>query len=187
MRVPSILKVCAQVIRQVRSAYILRRPNVALRLHLGCGGFRLPGFVNVDYNAGSAVDYVCNIAHLPCPQNSVARIETYHVIEHLAHPTVRSILSHWHKILSPDGVLVIECPDFDADVAEYLSGNEGRLGSIFGLQRFHGDAHLYGYNRKRLSELLASVGFVDVVHCPPQDYHAASEPCLRVECRKTGS
>ncbi len=122
--------------------------------------------------------------HLPCPENSVERIETYHVIEHLPHPVVRSGLEHWYRLLTPGGKLILECPDLDKALREYLDGNEERLFNIFGRQRFPGDAHLFGYNASRLCKLLESVGFTEVVQREPRDYHKELEPCLRVECEK---
>jgi len=44
------------------------------------------------------------------------------------------------RALQPGGELVLELPDFDAGVREYLEGNEERLYSIYGRQRFPGDA-----------------------------------------------
>ena len=169
--------------RHVRSAALLRTRR-SLSLHLGCGRKCLPGFVNVDCNHGAAVDYVSDIAHLPCPANSVLRIETYHAIEHLPHPVLPAALKHWWNILQPGGVLVIECPDFDAGVSEYLAGNLERLLNIYGRQNYRGDTHYFGYNRERLSKLLVVAGFTSVVEAAPQDYHAQLEPCLRFESRK---
>ena len=170
--------------RHLATAYLLRRPARPLCLHLGCGQRRLPGYVNIDCNAGAAVDYIGNVGKLPCPRSSVDRIETFHVIEHIPRNEAVSFLAHWLDILRPGGVLVIECPDFDRDVVEYLSGNEERLHSIFGRQRFRGDAHLFGYNARRLSALLLSVGFENIEEMPAMDYHSKFEPCIRIECTK---
>lgn len=171
--------------RYLRYAYLLRHPGKRVyQLHLGCGQRRLPGFVNIDHNQGDAVDYPCDISRLPCPPNSIRRIETYHVIEHIPHRTAPQVLQHWYSILCPGGLLVIECPDFDEDVRQYLAGNEERLWSIFGRQRFAGDAHYFGYNRRRLTAALQAAGFTSIEEHQPEDYHALNEPCLRYECQK---
>ena len=173
-----------RLVRHLRYSATLRRHSGDLQLHLGCGQRRIPGFVNIDCNHGEAVDYVCDIGFLPCPVNSVSRIESYHVFEHIPHRETQSVLTHWYSVLEPGGMLVIECPDFDRDVQEYMAGNEDRLSSIFGRQRFPGDTHYFGYNSRRLAALLESAGFSGVVEKPPDDYHAKSEPCLRFECHK---
>lgn len=152
-----------------------------LRLHLGCGQKRLPGFINIDRNRSHATDYVGDVTKLPCPPGSVERIETYHVIEHIPVTAVDAVLTEWLRMLRSGGVLVIECPDFDADIRELQDGNAERMYSIFGRQRFPGDAHHWGYTANSLRDRLTRRGYVNVVSLPPTDYHAQSEPCLRIE------
>ncbi|HXI85230.1 MAG TPA: methyltransferase domain-containing protein [Verrucomicrobiae bacterium] len=174
-----------RAVRHLQSLYYMRTTGDSLRLHIGCGSRRLPGFVNIDRNSSAATDYVADAGHLPCRENSVERIENYHVIEHIPYPAVRGVLMEWFRVLIPGGTLVIECPDFDRASREYLDGNEERLYSIYGRQRFPGDAHHWGYTAARLKTLLESVGFSDMEAQPPQDYHKENEPCLRIECRKS--
>jgi len=169
-----------RVRRQVRTCRRLRRGR-DVRLHLGCGVKRLPGFINIDRHDSPATDYVGDITNLPIPPRSVQRIETYHVIEHIPQPAVRDTLRSWRRWLKPGGVLVIECPDFDADVRDVLAGDTERMFSIFGRQRFPGDAHHWGYSVDTLSALLRDIGFAEIRSAPASDYHAASEPCIRVE------
>lgn len=154
------------------------------RLHLGCGGQHFEGYINIDRRKTRATDLVCDIRKLPYPDSSVELIETYHVIEYLPRHDLAKALQGWHRVLSPNGRLIIECPDFDKTVKEYIRGNEERLNSIFGLQRFPGDTHLFGYNFERLKKNLEKVGFDNIRKKEPQDYHSKDEPCLRVECIK---
>jgi len=155
-----------------------------VRLHLGCGEQRFDDYINIDLNKTRATDLVCDINKLPYPDLSVERIEAYHVIEHLPRHDLPKALKNWFRVMAPGGVLVIECPDLDKVIAEYIKGNEKRINSIFGLQRFPGDTHLFGYNFKRLSEILAEVGFKNIQMENPRDYHAKDEPCLRIRCIK---
>jgi len=163
-----------------RLRFHIVRPR-GLRVHLGCGNIRKNGFLNVDHRPTGATNMVCDIKKLPFPSGSVKLIECYHVIEHIPHPEVPSMLREWYRVLQPGGRIIIECPDFDQAVKQYLEGNEHRLYNIFGLQRFPGDAHLFGYNKKRLSELLSRVGFKEIIEGEPTDYHKDQEPCLRIE------
>lgn len=169
---------------QLHARQRLRRADGTLRLHLGCGHRRLEGFLNVDMKLTNATDFVSDITALGCPASSVDRIETYHVIEHIPHPEVTRALREWYRVLRPGGTLVLECPDFDEGVRQYLAGDEGRLTSIYGLQRYEGDTHFFGYNLERLSRLLVSIGFGSVKGAEPEDYHKDTEPCLRVEAIK---
>lgn len=156
----------------------------SLLLNLGCGEHRLDGFVNIDHRNTQAADVICDITRLPYCAASVRRIEAYHVIEHLPFHRAVATLRHWLELLEPGGTLVLECPDFDAAVREYVGGNSSRLGNIFGLQRFRGDFHLWGWNSERLSSALTETGFVNVRTAPATDYHRLSEPCIRIEGEK---
>lgn len=158
--------------------------KILLNLHLGCGDRHFEDYVNIDVRKTRATDIVCDIKKLPYPDNSVALIETYHVIEHLLRHDLPKALKEWHRILTRGGKLIIECPNFDEAVKEYIYGNEKRIDNIFGLQRFPGDVHQFGYNFQRLKRLLEEVGFKNIQEKEPRDYHAKDEPCLRVECVK---
>lgn len=159
----------------------VRRPK-GIRLHLGCGGIKLPGFVNIDHRHTRATDFVCNVTKLPHLSNSVELIESYHLIEHISHTKVHAMLREWHRVLKPQGRLVIECPDFDRAIERYRAGEEHCLMSIFGLHRFPGDVHLFGYNFTRLKRLLEECGFGAVERHPTQDYHGPDG--IRAECVK---
>jgi len=160
------------------------KPPKGLKLNLGCGSHAIEGFMNIDWIKTEAADLVCDIRKLPFPDSSVEVIEAYHVIEHFPRNEVSFVLKEWRRVLLPSGRLILEFPDFDKAVKEYLEGKQERLDSIFGLQRFSGDAHFFGYNLKRLSKLLNDAGFIEVESRPAQDYHCGNEPCLRLECRK---
>ena len=157
-----------------------------LHLHLGCGKRSLKGYVNIDWRKTKATDLVCNILKIPYPDNAVDTIEIYHVIEHLPRHELPKALKEWFRVMLPGGQLIIEYPDFDQAVKEYLKGNENRIDNIFGLQRFSGDTHLFGYNFKRLRKLLEQAGFTNIKNVIPTDYHVETEPCLRIECSKVG-
>lgn len=173
------------VARQAKMARSLRR-GADLRLHLGCGQKRLPGFINVDRNPSPATDYVADLGRLPCQPGSVRRIETYHVLEHIPRPQVGPVLRYWRMLLQPGGVLVVECPDFESDIRELVEGDVERMYSIFGRQRFPGDAHHWGYTADSLTRELTQHGYVNIRQLVPTDYHAASEPCLRIEAEAPG-
>lgn len=161
------------------------------KLHLGCGGKHFDGYVNIDFRATYGADMVCDARKLPFDDSSVAIIESYHFFEHIPKHDVPSLLTEWRRVLMPDGGgrLVIECPDFDALLNQYLNnggdvGGEDILTYIFGGYRFPGDVHCYGYNFKRLKRLLETMGFSDVTQKEATDSHIKDYPCLRVEAVK---
>lgn len=168
--------------------YYLAGMNVPrnVKLHMGCGWKHLGDYVNVDLWITDATDVICDITRLPWPDNSVEVIESYHVIEHISHKKIKKTLAEWYRVLKLEGKLVLECPNFDIVVREYLAGNEDRLINIFGRQRTLGDAHLYGYNPRRLTRVLKEIGFEAFIETVPQSSQTADEPCFRIECKKIG-
>jgi predicted SAM-dependent methyltransferase len=159
------------------------RESQTLRLHLGCGWKRFEGYTNIDLWITDATDLICDVTRLPWPDISVDIIESHHLIEHISHKRIRRTLREWHRVLKPGGKLVLECPHLDLTIKEYLAGNEERLINIFGQQRAHGDAHLYGFNPQRLRRLLEETGFVDIHETPPKSSQSLDEPSFRMECR----
>ena len=145
--------------------------NVQVKLHLGCDDQHLDGYVNIDWLKTSATDLVLDITKLPYPDNSIKQIESYHVIQHLPRHNLERALGDWYRVLHPGGKLILEYPDFDEIAKLYLAGDEKQLDRIFGLQRFEGNYHLFGYNRMRLSKIFKSIGFTNIENKPPQDYH----------------
>ncbi len=163
---------------------INKEKSPPLKLHLGCGQRYLKGYVNIDHRKTTATDIVCDIKKLPFADNSASLIEIYHVVEHLPRNNVSKAFQEWYRVLNEDGKIIIEFPDFDEAVKEYLAGNEKRIDNIFGLQRFPGDAHLFGYNFERVKKMLVNIGFQEITSAEPQDYHRTLEPCLRIEAHK---
>lgn len=155
-----------------------------IKLHLGSGTKHFDCYINIDWRKTEATDIVGDIKNLPFPNNSVSEIITFHVIEHLPKQVLPLAIREWNRVIKKGGDLIIEFPDFDKAAREYLNGNERRIDNIFGLQRFSGDTHLFGYNIKRLTKILRDAGFKEIKERTPRDYHTKLEPCLRIEAKK---
>lgn len=178
--------------------------ETAVRLHLGCGNQRLPGYINIDCRKSECTDVVCDIRALPYADNSVDTIESYHVFEHMPvclHANVTSgygekyaaliiVLKEWYRALKLGGNLVIEMPDLDGITKEYLSADESRkeelLIGIYGSFRNgdNTDIHRWGANEERLRYILEKAGFRYINFCEATDYHKDDVPCLRAEALK---
>ena len=155
-----------------------------LKLHLGCGDQHLDGYGNIELRKTAATDVVFDIRKLPYSDNSIQEIITMHVIEHLPRHVIPHVLRKWRRVLIPGGRLIIECPNFDEAVKEYMAGNEERLDDIFGQQKYRGDIHFCGYNYTRLKIMLVEANYYNIQNKEPQDFHIEFHPCLRVECVK---
>lgn len=142
-----------------------------LKLHLGCGKIRIPGYVNVDILPGPAVDRVCDIRDLPYEDGSVDQIYSCANIEHFGRREWRGVLAHWFAKLRKGGVLYLSTADFDAAVARYAERGdmEELLGLLIGGQKDDYDWHGMIFNRATLERALLETGFSNVA---PYDWRA---------------
>jgi len=60
-----------------------------VRLNLGCGNRKLPGWVNVDMSPGCHLDQLVDLEQIPWPwpDDSVEEVPLSHVLEHLGRTT----------------------------------------------------------------------------------------------------
>lgn len=147
-----------------------------LRLNLGCGNRKMPGYVNVDVRDDSAADFVSNAWELaPIEAGSVDEIYTRHMLEHLDPNDARRSVARWIEILKPGGRLNVVVPDLEFHARQYLgearsNKPDQRAHAIAGFYGWrdeaHGgsreDAHRWGYDATAMRDLLAAAGFVDI-------------------------
>lgn len=111
-----------------------------MKLHLGCGSCLMPGWMNIDkYNFKA--DMQLSVEDLnTIKNNSVEKIYTSHMIEHLPRQVFHQALLEWNRVLKDDGKLIIRCPDASFYLKAWLErGLEYRvniesLNCILGIQ-----------------------------------------------------
>src|SRR5581483_10267047 len=83
-----------------------------LQLNIGCGQFKKPGFLNVDFNPDFDPDVVVDLGDppYPFPSDQFELIEADHVLEHLPDPF--AAMAELHRILKPGGKLIVRVPHF---------------------------------------------------------------------------
>ena len=135
-----------------------------IKLHLGCGGRILPGYLNIDVQPHSGVDVLADISRLPLADATVDFIYSCAAIEHFGRFQWRSVLAHWYARLKPGGVLRISTADFDAAAGRYRQTGqiEELLGLVVGGQKDQWDTHGMVFDFKLLASGLAEAGFVNV-------------------------
>jgi SAM-dependent methyltransferase len=90
------------------------------RLHLGCGRTILPGWVNLDMQAGNQVDVVadldkCGEIPLPFESDTFDEFLASHLFEHLRNPL--PLMQELHRIGKPGAKAVFKVPYGSSDDA----------------------------------------------------------------------
>jgi len=163
------------------------------KLNLGSGTKPLDGYINIDMFHRRKVNLVHDCSKpLLFDNESVDEVFSSHLFEHLKimcppnTPDEKAsrwliegyvvVLKDWYRVLREGGKVIIEIPDFENALKNYLRGDLTTLTTIFGLRRHEGDIHYCGFNFKHLKILLGEAGFRDIKKVP-----AVRENSIRVE------
>ena len=80
-----------------------------IRLNLGCGEERIPGFVNIDIVPPA--DLVLDVrGGLPYADREVTEVIAHHFCEHLDFEGLRAVLNECHRLLGDGCVMNIRVP-----------------------------------------------------------------------------
>jgi predicted SAM-dependent methyltransferase len=158
------------------------------RVNIGCGGQPTPGWVNLDLNSSSGVNFWDCRRGLPFSDNTVIAFYSEHMFEHLdpaseGKPFLRECL----RCLRPGGVIRIVVPDAGAYLRAYGQGWEPLaamrpleltekgwrdkwLGDIYQTQMQlinavfrQVDQHKYAYDQETLVLFLEQAGYSRVI------------------------
>lgn len=88
-----------------------------IKIDLGCGRYKKPGFIGVDKFSIVEPDVVCDVEkeRLPYDDSSVAEIYSSHVFEHIQD--IQFVMNELHRVLAPDGLLTIRVPYWTSEGA----------------------------------------------------------------------
>lgn len=93
---------------------LLEDNNLGIKLDIGCGANKQPGFVGIDIRAEKGVDIVHNLEETPwpLPDKSVSLAVASHVLEHInPHNFVFvNVMNEIWRILKPGGRFVFVVP-----------------------------------------------------------------------------
>jgi predicted SAM-dependent methyltransferase len=147
----------------------------ALRVHLGCGDDKLPGFVNIDYRLTAAVDVAMDLNLPTLASGSVALAFSNAFFEHLYRPSRRPHLQRIREALAPGGACCYMGIPYFRNIARlYVERGPGTAGPVFDLYNVyrytHGDPegqpawwlgqlHKSLFDEDELAALLAESGF----------------------------
>lgn len=131
-----------------------------MKLHIGSAKKRLPGWTSVDIRSGVGADIVADARDIKLPANSVEAIYACHILEHFPREEVVSVLKHWVRLLSSDGVLYLAVPHFLGLMYAYEAS--GLLGDIlpalFGGQNYKENFHYTAFDYMLLTQYMSEAG-----------------------------
>lgn len=91
-----------------------------MKLNLGCGRDKRPGYVNVDHHAVFEPDVIADLEQVPWPfeSGSVDEVVLHHVLEHLGQATecFLGIVKELYRVLKVGGTVEIAVPHPRSDL-----------------------------------------------------------------------
>lgn len=113
-------------------------------LDVGCGINKLPGSIGIDRNARSKADVLCDLDHFPLPfrDNSFARLQAIHVIEHVSD--VMRTMEEFHRLVVPGGTILLATPHY-TDFSSFCDPTHRWHLNSFSFRYFGQDNAGYGY------------------------------------------
>jgi predicted SAM-dependent methyltransferase len=139
-----------------------------LRLHIGSGNVRLPGWTNVDAQRLPGVDVVADVTR-GLDFAAAEAVFSEHFLEHLAIDDALRFLLEAHRVLAEGGWVRLTTPNLDwVWLTHYKLAGEAaaRREAALAINRaFRGWRHQFLWNREMLAEALAACGFEAVRWC----------------------
>jgi predicted SAM-dependent methyltransferase len=161
----------AVAIGERRKAARLAASTSPLHLHLGCGGIRKEGWLNVDL-VGDPVDLAWDLAKpLPFADGSVDAVFHEHLLEHLPLAAGLSFTQECFRVLRPGGIIRVGVPDAGRLLRSYVDPNDdyldrlhpGRPTRLLAAQElFYWHRHCTMFDTDTLTLLLVECGFEGV-------------------------
>lgn len=141
-----------------------------VKLHLGCGRNYFVGYINIDFPLSKhtvivpKADIYKDIRDLEYPENSVDEIRSHHLFEHFSRQEALKLLSQWRHWLKPQGLLIIETPDFEESVKMFVATNnlekKFKLARhIFGSHEANWAYHRDFWDKSKFQLVLNKLGF----------------------------
>lgn len=141
-----------------------------LRLNIGCGTCKFPGWTNIDGNFMHHPDMWLDVTRgLPFRDGSVNVIYACHFFEHLHLRELRALLVECRRVVRADGALRVAVPNLRSAIVAYQQrDNEWfspfpeefrTLGGRFYNDMLCGDQHRLMFDFDFLTEVLTDAGF----------------------------
>lgn len=153
-----------------------------LNLNLGCGRHVLDGWYNIDIQRSPKAkrdpDMLSDAKCIDLPDACAAQVMAIHVWEHFYRWECDSIIKEWHRLLEPNGRLILEMPDLFKFCRNIIEGHDTHTVDNLGMWGLYGDptendvymCHHWGWTFITLKPFLESNGFGKIAQETTQ-YH----------------
>lgn len=146
-----------------------------LKLNLGSGSAKIPGYINIDSEKECKPDLVLDFtAHsLPYKVESVDEILLFHCLEHIQKDKHYKLLKECARVLKLGGRIYISYPNFWECAQRWHQNTAGLKkfweATIYGRQLYQADYHVCIVDPDELALLLFDCGFTNVRSLPEPD------------------
>ncbi len=143
-----------------------------MKLHVGCGTNKIPGWVNIDSVANCNPDLVHDLAKpLPYGDQVADELKAEGVLEHFDKYMRYVVVGDWVRVLKVGGLIHLELPDFKKILFNryFKFKFDDLMDTIFGENLWeskiyigHFGNHKWGYSPKSLTAFMRQLGFEPV-------------------------
>ena len=159
-----------------------------MKLNLGCGFNKIPGFINVDIDPAVEPDKVFNFTgKFPYKDDEVEEIVAYHVLEHIPKSAHQFIYNEIYRVLQPDASLTLGFPEFSICYEYWKSNYRGMKdfweATLYGRQASANDYHVCIMEREVVARQLVRGGF-GIVVCDPEPMEKHNSVIKAIKMKK---
>jgi predicted SAM-dependent methyltransferase len=136
-----------------------------MKLNVGCGLDKRPGYTNIDLNDFHDPDLVADIIDIHQIESGMAEeLVAQDVLEHVPSTKVMPALVEWNRLLCTDGMLHVRVPDLQSIAQMFVEGAPPAdlIQMLYGTQSYAGDFHMSGFTVDTLTAMLEEAGFSPV-------------------------
>ena len=150
-----------------------------IKLNLGCGANKIPGYINIDMEKSLKPDLHLNFVYqrLPFKDGTVDEVILFHTIEHIQKRFHQKVLSEVRRVLKLGARVIITYPQFDKCYERWKSNFKGERqyweATMFGRQAFPSDFHVCIMMPRELEQSMVAVGYDKIIHRPEPHLYGA--------------
>jgi Methyltransferase domain len=143
-----------------------------VKLNYGSGENKLDGCINVDCEAKTKPDLICDLTKdsLPFENDSIDTIYCIHNIEHIEQHFWPHVFTEFRRVLKIDAPLILMYPEFEVCSRYFLENYKGMRAfwraCLYGRQLYDADYHVTPMVTSEVCNHLKMSGFHNIRYAP---------------------